>query len=298
MTNKKYAVLTDSASDMPYELEKTHKIDIMNFGITLDGAAYMEREDFDFDQYYNMLRTCSGMPATSLVTAPRFLAKFEEYDKAGIEEVLYVSINAGGSATHDAACMAAQEFCTGHPASGMKITIVDSHCYSMAYGWFVIKAKEMLEQGKPMQDVSQWLCEIFAQMEIVLAAFSLKFMKKSGRISAAAAFAGEILGVRPIISLNDGISKVEKKVRGDKEVFPAMIEHIKARTVGDFYGVGGTSQEGIEEMAKLCEKQLGTKPACLFKLGAAVATNTGPDAVGVVFLGKARRKPKPPTVFC
>lgn len=293
MPDKKYAILTDSACDMSYDLEQEYGIDIMNFGITLDGTAYTEREDFDFDQYYDMLRTCEGVPSTAHVTAPRFLQRFEEYDDEGVQEVLYVSINAGGSATNDAAQMAAQQFRAGRPQSAMNITIVDSHCYSMGYGWQLIEAQQKLEAGESMADVAAYLRDVFTRMEIVLGAFSLKFMKKSGRISAAAAFAGELLGVRPIISLNDGISTVEKKVRGDKDVLPALLKHASDRKVGDFYGVGGTNQETIEELAALCETTWGAKPACKFKLGAAVATNTGPDAIAIIFLGQPRRQPDP-----
>lgn len=293
MPDKKYAILTDSACDLPFDLEKEYGIDILNFGITVDGTAYTEREDFDFDQYYDMLRTCEGVPSTAHVTVPRFLQRFEEYDDEGVDEVLYVSINAGGSATNDAAQMAAREFRAGRPDSGMGITIVDSHCYSMAYGWQLIQARRMLDEGRSMADVAAYLRDIFTKMEIVLGAYSLKFMKKSGRISAAAAFAGELLGVRPIISLNDGISTVERKVRGDKDVLPALLKHAEARKQGEFYGVGGTNQQTIEELAALCEAQWGAKPACLFKLGAAVSTNTGPDAIAIIFVGPPRRQPDP-----
>lgn len=293
MPDKKYAILTDSACDMPFAMEKEHRVDIMNFGITVDGVPYTERVDFDFDEYYDMLRSCQGVPSTAHVTVPRFLAKFEEYDDAGVDEVLYVSINAGGSATNDAAHMAARELRAARPASSMAITIVDSHCYSMAYGWFLVQAKDMLNAGQPMDEVAAWLRDIFTRVEIVLAAFSLKFMKKSGRVSAAAAIAGELLGVRPIISLNDGISQVEKKVRGDKDVLPTMVRYAQARKQDEFYGVGGTNQATIDELCALCQAEWGVKPAFSFKLGAAVATNTGPDAIAIVFMGQPRRAPDP-----
>ena len=73
MPDRTYAILTDSACDLPYALEKEAGIDIMNFGITVDGTAYTEREDFDFDQYYAMLRQCEGVPSTAHVTSPPIL---------------------------------------------------------------------------------------------------------------------------------------------------------------------------------------------------------------------------------
>lgn len=294
MAHKPFAVLTDSACDLPLDLARENNIDILSFHITMDGNSYTEREDFTFDEYYDMLRNCKNVPATAHITLPRYLEKFEDYAARGVEEVLYVSINSTGSSTHDAAQMAKREFMAANPQSSMRITIIDSHCYSMAYGWFVVQAAQKLAQDVPMEEVADWLRKTFTQVEIVLAAFSLKFMKKSGRISAAAAFAGELLGLRPIISLNDGVSKVEQKVRGDKDVLPTLLQHAEKRKVDDFYAIGGTNQAVMDELAQLCQQAWGVAPVSTFKLGAAVSTNTGPDAIAIVFLGSPRRQPDAP----
>ncbi len=291
MPKRRYVVLTDSASDLPPELQRQRGIDIANFEITVDGKLYTERVDFDFDEYYEMLRSCEGIPSTAHVTSMRFFDIFSAYADEGVEEVLYVCINAAGSATCHAAEMARERLAEERPDCPMRIHIVDSHCYSMAYGWYVAEAARKLENGAEMRDVIAWLDEVFARVEIVLAAYSLRFMKKSGRISAAAAFAGELLGLRPIVTLNDGISTVQKKVRGDKEVLPALVAHAAAHIDEDCeYAVGGTDSGRIEELAALCTKQWKKKPTILFKLGAAVATNTGPDAIAITYLGQKRER--------
>ena len=130
-------------------------------------------------------------------------------------------------------------------------------------------------------------------MEVCLAAYSLKQMKKSGRVSAAAAVVGDLLGIRPIISLNDGVSKVEAKVRGDAAVPPAMVKWVASRVdnVRDMpYMVGYTSSNvKRDELVKLCKKTFGHAPMTTFQLGAAVSANTGPDAIAITFEGKPRR---------
>ena len=135
--------------------------------------------------------------------------------------------------------------------------------------------------------------EKFAKVEVCLAAYSLKQMKKSGRVSAAAAFAGELLGLRPIISLIDGVTKVEDKVRGDAAVPAAMIKQVRKRMDypdGDVhYMLGCTDIPNVKELEKLCRKEFGREPDAVFKLGAAVASNTGPDAIALIYLGQPRR---------
>lgn len=289
MGQNKFAVLTDSTCDLPPELAQKEGVDILNFEITVDGKSYTERDDFTFDEYYDMLRNCESVPSTAHITTMRFLAKFNQYYKDGIENVIYVSINSTGSATYNSAKMAKIEFLEANPSAKMNIYIIDSHSYSMGYGWYVAQAVGKLRNGAEATAVVAWLKDIFSQVEITLAAFTLKFMKKSGRISAAAAFAGELLGLRPIISLTNGVSTVQKKVRGDKEVFTAMMEFTRPRMNDTLqYSVGGTSQQKIDELAALCEKKWKVAPYTTFKLGAAVSTNTGPDAIAIVFLGEAR----------
>ena len=122
-------------------------------------------------------------------------------------------------------------------------------------------------------------------VEICLAAYSLKQMKKSGRVSAAAAVVGDLLGIRPIISLNAGVSKVESKVRGDAAVPAAMIKWVESRvdSMKDTpYMVAYTSSTAKrDELVKLCKKAFGHAPLIVFQLGGVVSANTGPDGIAI-----------------
>ena len=117
-------------------------------------------------------------------------------------------------------------------------------------------------------------------------------MKKSGRISAAAAVVGDLLGIRPIISLNAGVSKVEAKVRGDAAVPAAMLKWVESRvdSMKDTpYMVAYTSSTAKrDELAKLCRKAFGHPPLIVFQLGGVVSANTGPDAIAIVYEGHPR----------
>lgn len=287
---KKFVVLTDSASDLPPELAAEYNIDVMSFYIQVDGKEYAEREDLTFDSYYDLLDKAEGMPSTSQITSFTFLEKFEQYAAQGVEELLYISINSTGSATNSNAQAARAMFIADHPDSKMRIAVVDSHCYSMAYGMFVLQAAKKLSAGAEMPDVVDYLVESFKKVEILLSVHSLKIIKKSGRISAAAAFAGELMGLRPIITLIQGETKVQTKVRGDAKILPTMCNWLKSHA-GERtpYMVAGTrgfedKHGDVKELSRLCEKAMGYPPAYCFKLGAAVTSNTGTDAVAIVYL--------------
>ena len=272
----KYVVLTDSTCDLPEEAAKQHNIDIVCFKIALDGEGYTERVDFTPEQFCEMLKKASGLPTTAQITQFEFFDKFEEYDRQGVEQTLYISINAGGSGTNAAAHAAAAQFHEEHPDSRMEIFIVDSHAYSMAEGAGVIEAKQKLDAGETMESVVEYLNDKYAKMEILLTAYTLKVIRKSGRISAA---------------LNDGVSQVVKKVRGDKAVVSGMATTMASRMAqGTPYYIGVSDHKYDEEYVEACTKKVGYAPVGIFHLGCAVLSNTGAEAVGLVFEGAKRER--------
>lgn len=287
----KYVVLTDSTCDLPEEAAKQHNIDIVCFKIALDGEGYTERVDFTPEQFCEMLKKASGLPTTAQITQFEFFDKFEEYDRQGVEQTLYISINAGGSGTNAAAHAAAAQFHEEHPDSRMEIFIVDSHAYSMAEGAGVIEAKQKLDAGETMESVVEYLNDKYAKMEILLTAYTLKVIRKSGRISAAAAIAGDLLGIHPIFTLNDGVSQMVKKVRGDKAVVSGMATTMASRMAqGTPYYIGVSDHKYDEEYVEACTKKVGYAPVGIFHLGCAVLSNTGAEAVGLVFEGAKRER--------
>ncbi len=288
---RKYAVLTDSACDLPQEMADRHHIDILNLKIALDGVGYTERADFTPEQFSEMLRASDGVPTTSQVTQYEFFEQLEEYGRQGVEEVLYISINASGSNTNNNAHAAAAQFHEEYPDNPMRVTIVDSHSYSLTYGLECCRAADMLQSGTPMEEVAAYLEDRFARLELVLTAYSLKVMRRSGRISAAAAIVGDLLSIHPVITLIDGASKVVKKVRGEKMLTSAVVGHCKANMIpGTPYYIGVTNTKYMGEYAQAAEKAIGYAPSGLFHLGSAVCSNTGPECAAMLYEAQKRER--------
>ena len=253
----------------------------------------MERKDFTNDQFYEMMRKAQGVPTTAAITQLEWGDIYAKYVDAGIQDLVHLCINAGGSSTYNNAVKAAELLEDERPGHKMKIHLIDSHTYSMPYGWYLCECARKVRAGEPLDACLREMQDKLARVEICLAAYSLKQMKKSGRVSAAAAVVGDLMGIRPIISLNDGISKVEAKVRGDNNVPPAMVKWVKSR-VDDVkkmpYMVAYTSSSAKrDELVKLCKKEFGHAPLLVFQLGGVVSANTGPDGIAIVFEGKPRR---------
>ncbi len=279
-------IVTDSGCDIPLKT-KLKNVEILSFFINVDGKTYEERKDISFREYYKVLETCAKIPTTAHITMMRYGEKFETLMRQGATDIIVVTINKGASATYDAAVMAKQMFMEENPDCNVNIHIIDSGCYSMAYGWPIMQCDKMIEDGVGVQQIISFLNSKFEKAEILLSAYTLRFMKKSGRISAAAAFAGEVMGLKPIITMKHGDTEVVQKVRGDKAVIPAIVQQFKKRHGEEKnYIIGYTDEEYGKELYSACVKEIGYPPVLSFELGSAVATNAGNHCVAIAYTGQ------------
>lgn len=290
----KIAILTDSSCDLTQEQASRYGIDILTFVMTLDGKDYKTNENCTVEEFYDILRAGQGVPSTAAITPIQFCEQFCRYADEGCTDVLYVSICKSGSSTYNNAVLAKSMLAEERPGNTLRVHIVDSRTYSMAFGYYLLQAARKLRSGAELKPVIAQLEDQLNRSEIVLAAFSLKQMKKSGRVSAAAAFAGELLGLRPIVQLNYGVSKVLAKVRGNDAVPAAMIRQVQAR-VDDVremeYQIGYTDcEEAMQSLVKQCKKAFGHPPVNVFHLGGVVSCNTGPDAIAITFLNSEHKE--------
>ena len=140
-------------------------------------------------------------------------------------------MNAGGSGINESAQMAANFFFeeTSEAMGVLSIHIVDSMTYSLAYGYPVMCAADMAQNGKTAEEILDFLCDILLRMEISLVCCTLEYAKRSGRITAAAALAGDILGLRPTIAMIDGTTKITAKSRGRKKATRNLIDTYRTR---------------------------------------------------------------------
>ena len=130
----------------------------------------------------------------------------------------------------------------------------------------------------------------FSCCRIYFAPYSLEFVKKSGRVSCAAAFVGELMGLKPIISFVDGESKTVAKVRGDKAVIPAILKLAKERMIPHtpYCIIGGSVQEYIDEMDAESRKLFGYGSSMTATAGAAISINAGHRIIGIIIKEKLK----------
>ncbi len=284
--------ITDSASDIPDDLLLEYDIDMLSVPITIDGQGYFERRSFTIQEFYKRLAQCDEIPKTSRVPADDYVKAFERAFNKGFTDIIVVTINAGGSGTYESALMAAELFFSDKPDAKGKIEIhvVDSKTYTMAYGFPVVEAASFARTGKSVDEILEYLRGFFDSCEIYLACYTLEYAKKSGRINAAAAFVGEVLGLRPIISLIDGETKIVERVRGEKQLLQQLIKcYEQSRGDKDTLPLvicGEVDEHGISVQQAL-QKGLDHEIP-MYNAGASIVCNAGPKIAAIIFRGKKR----------
>lgn len=286
----KIKIVTDSASDIPKEYAEKYGIEIRCFPITVGEKSFRDG-DIPTHEYYDLIDSCPELPVHSQLTVFEFEDMYLRYAEEGYTDIFFISINSHGSATYQNASLAKNNFNEDHPAKAAetKIHVIDSGTYSGTYGYPVIQAAMMAEKGESPDDIEKYLLDWFDCCEVYLAAYTLRYVKKSGRVSAAAAFAGELMGLKPIILLTGPSTKVVTKARGDANVVPKLADVVCDRIQPDtpYIIIRGRDDKRGDELEKVLVKRLGYPPVdVVFHVGGAIAANSGPDVVAAAFKAK------------
>lgn len=289
--NEKVRIITDSGCDISPEAEKEWEkyLVIMPFAVTINEETKLDRIDIQPDEFYQILKENDEIPKHSQITQIQFEDKFRELYNEGVREIIVDVINSHGSQTFSQAQIATENI--KDELHDLKVHIVDGRNYTLCYGYPVLEACKKLNEGQSVQSVVSYLKDWACHSESFIIGFELRHMKKSGRISAAASFLGELMGLKPLIVLYDGITEVLKKARGSKAVIDAAVETISQRMIPKtpYCVVTTTCPEQEKEFIEKMTKKVGYPPEMVEKCGVVVSCNAGPEFIGVLIRGQARQ---------
>lgn len=286
----KIKLMTDSASDITKENEEALGIQVVPFKVAMGDKSYVSRVDFDNEKFYQMMDEYDGLPVTSQITAFEYKELFEQAYSEGYTDIINVTINSEGSATYNNAVMAAREFFEDHADAVGKFEIynIDGEGYTGGYGYPITQAALKIQRGCSAKEAVDYITDWVKNCVIFFAPYTLKYAKKSGRIPSAAAFVGEVMGLRPIMRIHDHSIVTETKVRGDKAIVPKIVDLCANEIIPQTpYCIVYGSDDGVrDELAKALTKKLGYPPADFYQIGAAIAVNAGPKVTGAIFKAK------------
>ena len=288
----KIAILTDSCCDLPKETVEELGIKVLPFTLTVGGESFREMYDKSTQEFYELLEETDEIPKHSQISPVSFEEAYKELFEQGYTDIISVSINSQGSGTYNNSLIAKNDFFENNPQAKDKLRIfnLDSKCYTLFYGYPVMEAAKKVRKGAEAEEIVAYLEDWFNVCAIYAVPFSLRYAKKSGRISAAKAFAGELLGLKPVILFADGTTETVDKIRGEKNIVPKLVEIIEKNMTPQtpYIVLHGKDDTVAKEFEKELVKKTGRKAEMFGSIGAVVTSNIGPDLVAVVI----RRKNK------
>ena len=290
MRKQKIRLMTDSCSDISKEYAAELGIHMIYIPITVDGKSYREELDFTKEEFYRMIDEAQEYPSTAQITPFEIKEAYEQIAGEGCTDLIYTTIGAGGSGTYANAEMAREQYYAEHPdaVNRMNIHLVDGRCYTAAYGYAVVEAAKKLRHGASVEELTGYLEDWTRHAGLYFVPMTLKYVKRSGRVSAAAAFAGELLGLKPLCRICNCVSAVIMKIRGEQNIIPRLIEVVKAdmQPHSPYVIMQGSDPELAQAFGAALTKELGYPPDAYWNIGAAICCNAGPRVVGFVIKRK------------
>ena len=288
----KIMILTDSGCDLPKEIIDEFGIKVLPFELTLNGETFRETFDKSAQDVYELMANTDEIPKHSQISPVRFEEAYKELFEQGYTDVISVSINSNGSGTYNNSIIGKEDFYESTPEAKDKMRIfnLDSKCYTIFYGYPIMEAMKRIKKGATAEEIVAYLEDWFNVCGIYAVPYNLKYAKKSGRISAAKAFAGELLGLKPVILFADGTTETVDKIRGEKNIVPKLVEIAEKNMTPQtpYIMVHGRDNTLAKEVEKELYKKTGRKAEMYGSIGAVVTANIGPELVAVL----VRRKNK------
>ena len=284
---------TDTDCDVTPEIAKEYGYSLISMPYSLDGKTtypYVDFEKFDAHAFYDQLRS-GALPNTSAISREKYIEEFEPVFAAG-DDILYVHFSRAMTATFDAMDQALEELYARYP--GRKLYEIDTKGITIVSLNIVLEVGDMIKAGRPVEEVLEWAKTEVDKFAIYFFADDLKFFKHSGRVTGLAATMGTLLGVRPIIFMNDEGKMVSVGTeRGRARAINRLLQYVddlgedvKAHRVI----VGNTdAPEIVEEVISRLKAKYG-EDLRIMKVDVNPTTggHCGPNGVGVCFHAKHR----------
>jgi len=280
----KIKIISDSAGDVRYEAIEKYGITVLPINLMYGDTVVLDYYDIKYKEFYDRQRADGIIPGTSQITPTVFYDAYKEASEQGFDTVLCFTISQKGSGTYNNAVMAAKML--AEDGINLDVEVIDTMAYSLIYGWPVEIAAKMAQEGAEKSEILDKIYPMLSRQTTLLAVETLKNLKAGGRIKPSIATIGEILDIKPILAIRDGLVDSLEKVRGKKKVFPALVriaEENGIKEATDIWIVHADAPEKAEEFKAYLEENAGVTVTGISYLGPTIGIHTAADAIALIF---------------
>ena len=275
-------IIVDSSTNVSEKYRE--KIQSVPLTVRFGDKEYLDGVEISKHQFYEMLVESDVLPTTSQATPAAFAEYLESVASAG-DSAVVITLSSKLSGTYQSAVLAAEDY--------PNIYVVDSQSVAIGTGVLAQYAVELAQQGMGAEEIAQVLTQQREKVCVVALLDTLEYLKKGGRISKTVAFAGGMLNIKPVVTIQDGAVALIGKARGSRNGNNLLVEKIREAGGVDFerpvlLGYTGLSsallEKYVDDSKALWADHVDKLDGCL--LCSVIGTHAGPGAVAVAFFRK------------
>lgn len=272
------AIVTDSTACLPTEVAVKHQVDVVPLQVVIGTASYAEGPEATARVVAQALRSRVAV-STSRPPPASFLHVFERAADAGYEAVVSLHLSAEMSGTYESAVLAARD-------APLPVRVVDSRSLGMGLGFAVLSAVAAADAGGSLDEVATAAAKRAAGTDVIFYVDTLEYLRRGGRIGAAAALVGSALGMKPLLHLVDGHVAPLEKVRTSTRAISRLEELVLERAGEAEVDVAVHHLASAQQAQALADRLRFNLPNVqdlhLSEVGAVVGAHVGPGLLAVV----------------
>lgn len=281
---EKIIVSCDSTADLSVEILKKYNISVSPLHVNLGGNDYKDGVDITPNDIFSFVKKNNTLPKTSACSVIEYMTLFEELLKNN-DYIIHFTISSKCSSTYNNAVLAANEY-------NGRVKVIDSFHLSTGQGLLVLKACDLINEGKTLDEVIKIVEDLKNKIETSFVVDTVDYLYKGGRCSAVSRIASKVLAIHPAIIMKNGSLGVKKNYRGNLK---KAIESYTKDLASEYSSYDDTrvfithsccSDEIVENTKKILEEKFHFKEILITTAGCVVTSHCGKGTLGVLFITK------------
>ena len=277
---EKIKIITDSTADLSKEIYENYDIEVLPLLINFGEESYLDGVEINPDKVFERIEKDNILPTTAQVIPNRFISAYKKYLNEGYK-IISIHMSSSMSGTYQSACIAKEVL------ESKDIVVIDSRNVTAALGILVIKAAKLREKGYNIVQMDEELNNVKDKIRISVYFESLEYLVRGGRISKTVGIVGNMLGIKLILEIKDGLMSVKDKIRGNKKSIKKIISDLENANLDDDVPVILIDVNNIEIKEALIDyMKINEVNFIECPVGSTVSIHSGPGCCGLVFLNK------------
>ena len=284
-----YEIFTDSSCDLGQDWIQKYSLHVLQLDVTVEGKKPAPNDKVNIDEFYAELRAKKSAK-TNAVNVEAFKTEMEKSLKEG-KDILFLGFSSGLSATYMSGKLAVEELRPLYPER--KLLEADTLCASLGEGLAVVLCAKMREEGATVEQVHNYIIENRLHICHEFTVDDLFFLKRGGRINAATAIVGSMLGVKPVLHVDDEGKLINiGKARGRKASILAMFNKMKENAIREeckcVFISHGDCIEDANFLADLIREEFSPEELYINYVGPVIGAHSGPGTLALFYIGNER----------